>query len=92
MENFVLTQKGFFWFCNQNHNFFCSEYESYLYEKASATWKSTKQPLPRCEKTDKLAKMHVVKDLLKAYRVDPSSYARIKQILAPFGFGVMRGP
>ena len=38
--------------------------QSYLHEKASAAWKSTKQPHSRCEKHDKLAKMRAVKDLL----------------------------
>ena len=37
-----------------------------MYEKAAAAWKSTKQPHPRCEKHGKLAKMHVVKNLLKS--------------------------
>ena len=63
------TQKGSFWFCNQNPscNLICStKDESYLYEKAAAAWKSTKQPHPRCEKHDKLAKMRVVKNLLKS--------------------------
>ena len=61
------TQKGSFWFCNQNRscNFFCSEDESYLYVNAAAAWKSTKQPHPRCEKHGKLAKIRVVKNLLK---------------------------
>ena len=63
-----ITQKGSFWFCNQNPScyFFCSEDESYLYEKATAAWKSTKQPHPRCKKHGKLAKMHVFKNLLKS--------------------------
>ena len=67
------TQKEPFWFCNQNPccNFFCSDDESYLYEKAAAAWKSTKQTHPRCEKHGKLAKMRVVKNLLK-----PISYGR----------------
>ena len=62
------TQNGSFWFCNQSPscNFFCSKDESYTYEKAAAVWKSTKQPHPRCEKHGKLAKMHVVKNLLKS--------------------------
>ena len=61
------TQKGSFWFCNQHSscNFFCSEDESYLYEKAAAAWKSSKQPHPRCVKHGKLAKVCVVKDLMK---------------------------
>ena len=61
------TQKGSFWFCNQNPscNFFCSEEESYLYEKATAAWKSTKQLHSRCENQGKLVKMRVVKDLTK---------------------------
>ena len=80
-QNEVLTRrtlcslnnaKRIFWFCNQNPscNFFCSKDESYLYEKAAAAWKSTKQPHPRCEKHGKLVKMRVVKNLLK------SSYGR----------------
>ena len=62
------TQNGSFWFCNQSPscNFFCSKDESYLYEKAAAVWKSTKQSHPRCEKHGKLAKMRVVKNLLKS--------------------------
>ena len=62
------TQNGSFWFCNQNPscNFFCSKDESYTSEKAAAIWKSTKQPHIRCEKHSKLAKMHVVKNLLKS--------------------------
>ena len=62
------TQNGSFWFCNQNPscNFFCSKDEGYLYEKAAAVWKSTKQPHPHCEKHGKLAKMHVVKHFLKS--------------------------
>ena len=62
------TEKGSFWFCNQSPscNFFCSKDESYTYEKAAAVWKSTKQPHPRCEKHGKLAKMRVVKNLLKS--------------------------
>ena len=47
-------------------NFFCSKDETYTYEKAPGVWKSTKQPHPRCKKHGKLAKMHVVKNLLKS--------------------------
>ena len=55
------TEKGSFWFCNQNPscNLICSKDEGYLYEKAAAAWKSTKQSHPRCEKHGKLAKMRV---------------------------------
>ena len=62
------TQNGSFWFCIQNPscNLICSKDEGYLYEKAAAAWKSTKQPHPRCETHGKLAKMHVVKNLLKS--------------------------
>ena len=62
------TLKGPLWFCNQKPscNFFCSEDESYSYEKATAAWKSTKQLHPRCEHHGKLTKMCVVKDLMKA--------------------------
>ena len=61
------TQNGSFWFCNQNPscNFFCSEDEGYLFEKAIDAWKSTKQTHPKCTKHQKLAKMRVVKDLMK---------------------------
>ena len=61
------TQKGSFLFCNQNPscNFFCSEDESYLYEKAAAAWKSTKQTHPRCKKHGKLVRMRIVKNVLK---------------------------
>ena len=64
------TQNGSFWFCNQSSscNFFCSKDESYTYEKAAAVWKSAKQPHPRCEKHGKLAKMHVVKNLIGTLR------------------------
>ena len=62
------TQKGSFWYCNQNPscNFFCSEDEGYLYEKALTAWKCTEQPQPRYEKHNKLAKMRIVKDPMKA--------------------------
>ena len=51
---------------NPSCNLICSKDEGYLYEKATAAWKSTKQPHPRCEKHGKLAKMRVVKNLLKS--------------------------
>ena len=62
------TQNGSFWFCNQSPscNFFCTEDEGYLFEKAIAAWRSTKQPHPRCDKHGRLTKMRVVKDLMKA--------------------------
>ena len=62
------TEKGTFWFCNQNPscNLICSEDENYLYEKAIGAWKSTKQPQPHCEKCGKFAKIRIVKNLLKA--------------------------
>ena len=61
------TQNGSFWFCNQSPSchFFCSEDEGYLFEKAIESWKSTKQPHPRCDGHQKLARMRVVKNLLK---------------------------
>ena len=61
------TQNGSFWFCNQNPscNFFCSDDEGYLFEKAIDAWKSTKQTHPKCTKHQKLAKMRIVKDLMK---------------------------
>ena len=62
------TEKGTFWFCNQNPSckLICSGDESYLYEKAIGAWKSTKQTQPRCEKQNKLAKIRIVKNLLEA--------------------------
>ena len=61
------TQNGSFWFCNQNPscNFICSEDEAYLYEKAITAWRAMNQPHPRCVEHNKLAKMYVVKDLMK---------------------------
>ena len=88
------AQKGSFWSCNQNPScyFLCSNDESYLYEKAAAAWKYKKQPHPRCEKHGKLAKMHVVKNLLNLTTVDPSSFAPINEILVPSGLGAMCDP
>ena len=62
------TQNGSFWFCNQSPscNFFCTEDEGFLFEKAIAAWRSTKQLHPRCDKHGRLTKMRVVKDLMKA--------------------------
>ena len=61
------TQNGSFWFCNQSSScqFFCPEDEGYLFEKAIESCKSTKQPHPRCDGHQKLARMRVVKNLLK---------------------------
>ena len=61
------TQNGSFWFCTQNPscNFICSEDEAYLYEKAITAWRAMNQPHPRCVEHNKLAKMYVVKDLMK---------------------------
>ena len=66
------TKNGSFWFCGQNPtcNFFCSGDEGYLYEKAINSWRSTSQSQPQCEGHHKLAKMCVVKDMMK------ESYAR----------------
>ena len=62
------TQNGTFWYCNQNPgcNFVCSAEESYLYEKAIFAWRVTEQLHPRCAEHNRLAGMHVVKDLMKA--------------------------
>ena len=61
------TSNGSFWFCGQNPtcNFFCAEDEGYMYEKAITAWRCTEQPHPRCDEHHKLAKMCVVKDLMK---------------------------
>jgi hypothetical protein len=37
-----------------------------LYEKAITAWRATKQPHPRCGGHSKLAKMRVVRNLMKA--------------------------
>ena len=62
------TSNGSFWFRGQNPtcNFFCAEDEGYLFEKAITAWGCTEQPHPRCDEHRKLAKMCVVKDLMKA--------------------------
>ena len=41
------------------------EDDGYLYEKAIAAWKCTNQPHPVCGGHNKLAKMRVVKDMMK---------------------------
>ena len=61
------TGNGTFWFCGQNPtcNFICAENECYMYEKAITAWRCTEQPHPWCHKHGKLARMCVVKDLMK---------------------------
>ena len=61
------TSNGSFWFYGQNPtcNFFCVEDDGYMYEKAITAWRCTEQPHPRCDEHHKLAKMCVVKDLMK---------------------------
>ena len=84
------TEKGSFWFCNQNPscNLICSKDEGYLYEKATAAWKSTKTISSSLRKKHgKLAKMRVVKNLLKSNygrpffvcsdRANPCSFCRV---------------
>ena len=85
------TQNGSFWFCNQSPSchFFCPEDEGYLFEKAIELWKSTKQPHPRCDGHQKLAKMRVVKTYWNLPMADPSSCVPINRILVPSGFGAM---
>ena len=67
------TQKGSFWICNQSPSchFFCSEDEGYLFEKAIESQKSTKQSHTRCGGHQKLARICVVKDLIKAANGQP---------------------
>ena len=61
------TRNGSFWFCGQSStcNFFCSEDDGYSFEKAIDAWRSTNQPQPLCGGHCKLAKMRVVKDMMK---------------------------
>jgi hypothetical protein len=61
------ARNGSFWFCGQNPscNFFCTEDDGYLYEKAITTWRSMNRPHPQCGGHHKLAEMCVVKDLMK---------------------------
>ena len=61
------TSNGTFWFCGENPtcNFICADNECYMFEKAITAWRCTEQPHPRCCDHDKLAKMCVVKDLMK---------------------------
>ena len=60
------TGNGIFWFCNQNPtcHFICSEDEGYLFENAINAYHKTGQPQPKCC-ADNLAKLYVVKDMLK---------------------------
>ncbi len=62
-----VTQNGSFWFCNQNPSchFVCSADECDLFERAISAWRMTNQPHPRCMGHNKIAKMWVVKDLMK---------------------------
>lgn len=62
------TQNGSFWFCGQKPscNFFCPEDQGYLFEKAIDSWRSLGTQQPRCDGHHKLAKMRVVKDVMKA--------------------------
>ena len=61
------TSNGTFWFCGENPscNFICADNECYIYEKAIMSWRCTEQLHPRCREHNKLAKMCVVKDLMK---------------------------
>jgi hypothetical protein len=61
------TSNGTFWFCDENPtcNFICADNECYMFEKAITAWRCTEQPHARCRDHDKLAKMCVVKDLMK---------------------------
>jgi hypothetical protein len=45
--------------------YLCGEFECYMYEKAITAWRCREQPHPRCHKHGKLARMCVVKDLMK---------------------------
>lgn len=49
---------------NPSCNFFCTEDEGYMYEKAVTAWRCTEQHHPRCDGHHKLAKMCVVKNLM----------------------------
>ena len=62
------TQNGSFWFCGQKQscNFFCPEDQGYLFEKAIDSWRSLGTQQPHCDGHHKLAKMRVVKDVMKA--------------------------
>ena len=62
------TKNGSFWFCDQKPscNFFCPEDDGYQFEKAIATWRSLGTPQPKCDGHHKLARMRIVKDLMKA--------------------------
>ena len=62
------TKKGNFLACSQKPSchFFCSKKESFLYERAVASWESTAPvDLPKCPTHLMNAKMIVVKDLTK---------------------------
>ena len=84
------TKNGSFWFCDQKPscNFICSfgqnNNETELYKKAICTWQATNLAQPRCPAHGKLAKLCVVKDLLKINYGRPFFVCPEKQNPCPF--------
>ena len=61
------TENGLFFYCGQKPscNFFCPQNDCSYFENAMAMWRNSNSPQPRCHEHKKLAKMQVVKDILK---------------------------
>ena len=61
------TANGVFFYCGQKPscNFFCSQNDCCYCESAISRWRKSNIRQPRCHGHEKLAKMQVVKDILK---------------------------
>ena len=61
------TTNGVFFYCGQKPscNFFCSQNDCGYFETAIAMWRNSGTPQPKCHEHKKLAKIRVVKDILK---------------------------
>ena len=61
------TTNGVFFYCGQKPscNFFCPQNDCGYFEAAIAMWRISGTPQPKCHEHKKLAKIRVVKDILK---------------------------
>ena len=62
------TSNGVFFYCGQEPtcNFFCPQNDCSYFQNAIAMWRNSNSPQPKCHKHKKLAKLRVVKDILKS--------------------------
>ncbi len=89
------TPNGTFFYCGQKSscNFFCSMNDCSYFQNAMSLWKSSNCPQPKCQKHNSLAKMRVVKDILKpsfgrpffvcSAKEDPCSFWQWGDVLKP---------